>query len=416
VPRVVVNDAIAPRHGDLSVSVNNENTTFRLRAGGVDKDTVYGLPPRTLDLLLIAAAVFEADARVVRGGATRSEFGANWRRAFHFVVPVADAAFWRSEQTALAEMLGFLTGDGYAFEFVARGYSAPRQASLLGFTAPLAKADDVILFSGGLDSLAGAVEALATTDRRIALVTHRSAQKVWPFQKSLREAVSARLPDRVGWGVAFGRLRKPDAAEMTQRSRSFLYGACGFAAAVLTRAERIRFCENGVVSVNLPISRQVIGTMATRTTHPLYLRRLAALLGRVADRPIHVDNPYAWLTKTEVVERLATYGGADLIAASRSCSNVWRRSRRHPHCGCCSQCLDRRFAVLAAGAEAQDPAERYEVDLFLGEREKERDRTMAHDWTRHAVHRLATVSLPEFSQRFAAELGDVVSAYPDRPA
>ena len=41
----------------------------------------------------------------------------------------------------------------------------------------------------------------------------------------------------------------------------------------------------------------------------------------------------------------------------------------HPHCGQCSQCIDRRFAILAAGQEHEDPAEAYKVDLFLGERE-----------------------------------------------
>ena len=35
-----------------------------------------------------------------------------------------------------------------------------------------------------------------------------------------------------------------------------------------------------------------------------------------------------------------------------------------PHCGDCSQCVDRRFAAEASGIEAHDPKERYERDIF----------------------------------------------------
>ncbi len=37
--------------------------------------------------------------------------------------------------------------------------------------------------------------------------------------------------------------------------------------------------ENGIISHNLPISGQVVGTMATRTTHPLSLLLLERFLG-----------------------------------------------------------------------------------------------------------------------------------------
>ena len=37
----------------------------------------------------------------------------------------------------------------------------------------------------------------------------------------------------------------------------------------------------------------------------------------------------------------------------------------NPHCGKCSQCIDRRFAMIAAGQEHNDPDEAYKVNLFL---------------------------------------------------
>jgi len=56
----------------------------------------------------------------------------------------------------------------------------------------------------------------------------------------------------------------------------------------------------------------------------------------------------------------------------------------HPHCGQCSQCLDRRFAVLAAGQGQEDPEEAYKVDLFSGSRPPGPDREMALAFIRSA--------------------------------
>jgi hypothetical protein len=56
----------------------------------------------------------------------------------------------------------------------------------------------------------------------------------------------------------------------------------------------------------------------------------------------------------------------------------------HPHCGHCSQCIDRRFAVLAAGQENEDPAEAYKVELFTDERPPGPDREMSLAYVRSA--------------------------------
>ena len=59
-------------------------------------------------------------------------------------------------------------------------------------------------------------------------------------------------------------------------------------------------------------------------------------------------------------------------------------STQHPHCGLCSQCIDRRFAVLAAGLEQDDPIEGYKVDLFTGERPAGPGRELALAYVRSA--------------------------------
>ena len=409
-PRVVVNAAAPAGPNDLRVVINEQLPTFMLRPVGIPKNIIYRMSPRTFDLLLLAAAVFTADSLTRRGGSVRSEMGSKWYRDFRFVVPVRDPEFWRSAQEPLVETLGFLTGDRFDFTFVPRAHDVLRQGDLdLGRPAEV---DQVILFSGGLDSLAGAFETLSSTDDRLLLVTHRSASKIASLQKTLVGKLRRDSPKRITWVPVRGHLIGQETRETTQRSRSFLYAALGYAAATLVGLPRIRFYENGIVSLNLPINRQVVDTMATRTTHPLFLHRLEGLLSLVAESPITVENPFANLTKTEVVARLRDLGGSDLIEATTSCSSVRPRRREKPHCGSCSQCLDRRFAVLACGVENHDPPGRYEVDVLLGSRDHERDQTMAHDWTRHAARHLARMSPQAFWEKFAAELADLAAARP----
>ena len=71
---------------------------------------------------------------------------------------------------------------------------------------------------------------------------------------------------------------------------------------------RIRFYENGVVSINLPISPQVVGGRATRTTHPQVLNGFAEIFSTICQKPFAVENPFRWLTKAEVVKTIRDRG------------------------------------------------------------------------------------------------------------
>jgi hypothetical protein len=108
--------------------------------------------------------------------------GADWRRSFRFVVPVRNPAFWnrREVSDALRSALDFLSEDDYAFEFEKAKTPAPFQDYLgLGDENgdTTFNADEVVLFSGGLDSLAGAIEELSS-GKHVALVSHHSSSKL----------------------------------------------------------------------------------------------------------------------------------------------------------------------------------------------------------------------------------------------
>ena len=284
--------------------------------------------------------------------------------------------------SALVETLSFLSDNEYQFEFrpienppPVEGYFTFSGAEATRFTP-----DEVILFSGGLDSFAGTVQELVTHGKKVALVSHRSASKIHLVDQ-LRSRFGA---DRVFHIPVWANLDGSLGGEATHRTRSFLFAALGVVTAQLLDRHRIFFFENGVVSLNLPQVAQVVGARATRTTHPQVLAGFRRLLAEVLGGPFDVSNPFEWMTKAEVIERISANGCSDLIRHTRSCTRVHDMTTLHPHCGQCSQCVDRRFAVLAAGQEHEDPEEAYKVDLFLGERPAGLDRELVLAFVRSA--------------------------------
>jgi hypothetical protein len=201
--------------------------------------------------------------------------------------------------------------------------------------------------------------------------------------------------------------------ETSQRSRSFFFVALGAVVARIVGTNRIRLYENGIVSVNLPIAENVIGARATRSTHPSVIAGVNQLLASLFDDPIAVENPYALLTKTEVVKRIEAHGCVDLIPQTVSCSRVYQIETDRPHCGECTQCLGRRFAVLSAGLEQHDPEHGYRVRLFVDERREGTRRALAVSYIELArgLDRLAP---RDFLARFGVELSRALADMPGR--
>lgn len=364
------------------LDLHGKSANVRLRISDISRRLLANIPDILVDLLEVASYVYAADSALPRGGRADAQMGSRWRRNLRFVIPVRLPDRWNSDpvSTALVETLSFLSEDSYKFEFRSI-VDPPAVAEYLEFQDAANTAftpDVVILFSGGLDSLAGTVDELVAHRKKVALVSHRSASKIAGAQTHLVDQLHARFgADRILHIPVLINLDGSVGRESTHRTRSFLFAALGAVTARLFDRDRIRFFENGVVSLNLPPVAQVVGARATRTTHPQVLSGFRRVLSELLGHDFDVDNPFAWMTKAEVVERASANGCAGLIRHTRSCTRVHEMTTLHPHCGQCSQCIDRRFAVLAAGQEEEDPSEAYKVDLFKGERPAGPDREMA---------------------------------------
>ncbi|MEX1042888.1 MAG: 7-cyano-7-deazaguanine synthase [Pirellulaceae bacterium] len=364
---------------------------------------------RIADLLDIAAYVYAADGNTERGHAgVDTEGNQTWSRSFHFVIPVVDIEFWGNGAVGseLAQLLGRLSNDRFHFDFVDRPSELRQQIFQYGEDNewPFLNPERVLLFSGGLDSLAGAVET-AAAGTNLVLVSHRSTPTMFKRQKDLLRRLQEAYPavQILHIPVALNLKKKLQSREPTQRTRSFLFACLAAAVAKSTNADGIRFFENGVVSVNLPVADEVVGARASRTTHPRTLHDFQSFLRRVLEKDIVVDNPFFWNTKKDIVAKVARSKDPQMIALSRSCAHSRFTPNSTWHCGTCSQCIDRRIAVIAAEAEAFDEASDYEVDVFTGPRKEGYEQNMALDYVRLAKD-LNDAGVDGISHRFSDEI------------
>jgi 7-cyano-7-deazaguanine synthase in queuosine biosynthesis len=302
-------------------------------------------------------------------------------------------------------MLSRLSTDVFAFEFRPMEVTVEKQLYFENSSDvdwPFYDAERVLLFSGGLDSLAGAAET-ASAGNGLVLVSHRPVSTQSRRQRELFAALRTlfpvpmiHVPVWINKDEAMGR-------EPSQRTRSFLYCSLGAIVAASVRAGGVRFFENGIVSLNLPVADEVLRARSSRTTHPQTLDDFRRFFSLVLDRELAVDNPYIFFTKTEVVERIVQRGASRLVGLTCSCAHQGLfQSKTRWHCGTCSQCIDRRVATLAAGLRNEDTADDYVVDVFSGPRKEGYERNMAVNYVRHGVE-LARMSEEEIATRFNLE-------------
>lgn len=356
---------------ELDVSPNADPA----RRIGFETDAVAApllddLPDVVADALELAVYLYCADRLVRRGGSNAPRgMGSDWQRDFQFRIPVRQLEVWQKPRVhdALVEVLSFLSGDRFEFLFEQARSPLPLEP-YLGFSdrnAQVIHPERVVLFSGGLDSLAGVARDVVGGNGSAILVTHHSASITINLQNALAKAIGERTsrgqtfyaPVRVRRGV-----EKP--LEHSQRLRSFLFATLGMTYARMFGVKSVQFYENGVTSFNLPIAEHVLGTRASRTTHPRVLAGYDKFFSALLEDEVRFTNPFLWQTKSDIVKTIAEFGCADLIALTTSCASVRNLSMTGVQCGICSQCVERRVAMAAAGLENIERP--YQCDMFLG--------------------------------------------------
>jgi 7-cyano-7-deazaguanine synthase in queuosine biosynthesis len=298
------------------------------------------------DLLSVASAVFAADLACKRGRCEQIT------RQISLTIPVVNHAAFQGLRDDICYALYVLSHDAWHLHFTPRA----------GFPEPTSRWSStqngkVLLFSGGLDSLAAAVR-FAATDDYLQLVSHVTGnQVVARAQVELFDYLQVSFPgrlDRLAVRVG-GRSHRDypfpadNDREETERTRSFLFLAL---AAIAARRRGFRdvvlIAENGQMAIHLPLTAARISAFSTHTAHPEFVELAARIFSGLLSFEIRIENPFLYLTKAEVLTELVQSHG-EIIPKTVSCWKASRLRGGKSHCGFCIPCLVRRIALESHG-------------------------------------------------------------------
>lgn len=342
-----------PQHGGREVRYPQGREHLSRRLG-------VSLPDLSADLVDIANSAFVADRLVKREG--------RWLRRLHLSVPVRQTEVWRRREVeeSLCELLALYTEDAWSFDF--KAWTAAKPAVPLQGNLPFGPHRAAVLFSGGLDSLAGLVRDLEEDKSPLAVVSHVSNSRLLHKQRTLIKSLVDR--SRVRLDPVFVPLRihrgkgNYNTNERSQRTRGFLFGCLGSAAALLVGANELRIYENGVGAINLPLTPAQLGAQSTRSTHPLAVRGLEHFLKLIFEREFRISLPCLFHTKAEMCRMLADSRWRDMAVKTVSCDGYPPRHSLGEQCGVCTSCLLRRQALWLADFCEDSITRRYRHDVL----------------------------------------------------
>lgn len=394
----------------LKLELGEGKDRIHLKSSDIKKMFTDNLSPVMKDLVEIATYVYVSGQLTTRGGIKEFEYGAKWYRHFEMIVPVRELNVWNEQKELLEQILEFVSGERYTFEFLEKTIDDNSYFDFKEGLKPEEDYTDVVLLSGGLDSFTGAMEEIALKHKTI-FVSHQPETKVTSLQNNVFKYVEehsnrGKMPFHVPVKIFKG--GKYVTKDTNQRNRSFLFAALGAMVADCLGLDEVKFYENGIISCNLPFDRQTYQAQRTRSTHPKFLKQMDQLLSNILGHDFRFCNPFFTKTRSEVVNRLLDLQHQDGIGKTRSCASSrycygWR------HDGTCSQCVDRRFATLANDCLDYDIWDDYRLNIFTDELEKTQERTIVYNYTAMAQRISKIPDSHRFSDEYSSDLIEIVN-------
>jgi len=294
------------------------------------------------DLLNIALGVYTADQIISRNSGFQ-----NWSRYFKLFLPVTSLKEWESVKDDFQNLLSFLSGDKWEINFrkIKSSYK-PNSAKRLNKD----KIDVVSLFSGGLDSYISAIDLLETK-KKPAFVSHYKGGQENKVQKQMYGVLQKQYGKNSFEGIQFyvqpNQKHKQAVKENTSRARSFLFLCLGITIAN-GYGDKVGLIipENGLISLNVPLTSTRLSSHSTRTTHPYYLATFSSIIHKLGIEN-RLANPYQFLTKGEMMlncenQSLLKKTYKDTLSCSHPDNSRFKGKTPGMHCGYCVPCIIRR--------------------------------------------------------------------------
>lgn len=353
----VINDNDAFKIDDAYINYNIENNdifTYTFWNNNFEKLPQFFLAAG-LDLFYISLAVFGVDRILSRDSTTDS-----WTRNIKLFLPVIEVEKWEKNKHLLEEILTFLSGDIWLVEFRERELTELEKKiknKVENSTREKIDINKICMFSGGLDSFIGSIDLMEQDKSNdIFFVSHYGGGKgVIEYQKVLIQSMISQfcLDEDNFW--SFYAAAK-NGIENTTRTRSFMFFCHAIIlGTAMNKKIKLIIPENGLISLNIPLTNSRLGSSSTRTTHPYYLEMLQKLIINLGI-DLELENPYQFKTKGEmIIECKNSRFLKENIKNTMSCSHPdegrMKGNKETSHCGNCLPCVIRRASILKADIE-----------------------------------------------------------------
>jgi 7-cyano-7-deazaguanine synthase in queuosine biosynthesis len=327
---------------DISLVVNNEyRTILKINPFNCFTKFIIEPAPLSLDILYFTSIIYSIDKLIPRNKSVD-----NWSRDINVTVPVSNVIAWDGAKNELKKALDFLTSDNWIISFckIKRTYFQKKKNIL-----PLnANIDSICLFSGGLDSLIGGIN-LAHEKDSILFISHvdntgASSKIQQPLLKKIKDTYPKKNIEQSRFHIF------ADASnEGTTRGRSILFHGLALFHAMNLGIDKIIAPENGVISINLPLTPSRTCSNSTKTMHPYFLNIFQIALIKLGIN-IKIENPYLLKTKGEMLSECKNHDLIyELATKTLSCSHGGGHTkgwfRDSYNCGYCIPCTIRRASI-----------------------------------------------------------------------
>jgi 7-cyano-7-deazaguanine synthase in queuosine biosynthesis len=203
---------------------------------------------------------------------------------------------------------------------------------------PFKESDTICLFSGGVDSLSGLLNARLKFGEGISGVFVAHNDQNWTI--SIVDKLTKLINQTEN--ISIERIYAPPMGSTGySQLRGFLYCLCGGIYAKLKNSKRIIISECGPTMYQVYFSPFDTITM---TTHPFVLKKAKEITENILQRKIEYVLPFENLTKAEVARIVPTPA---LLPYTHSCIS----QRFGKNDGTCYGCITRRLGLLAANIQ-----------------------------------------------------------------
>lgn len=281
------------------------------------------LPNESKDLLWLSAGLLRVEE-------IADEKLRNSQSDIEIVVSEPDR--WLDVHESIEEILELLLGIRVKVGIVEGHRSSPTEEDSVQV-----KANSVVLFSGGVDSLVGILLAKLLDERLIgAYVGHTAG--VTGVVNRFADGILKKMQVPV-WEYCLQQTRR-----RLYQLRGFAYLISGMVTANAVGANHLDVTECGVTMYQPPLLANDIVTM---TTDPRLIEQTILIARKVLGRSPSVIRPFENLTKAEV---MALCPEPELLGKTHSCVSSQFSCAASSHCGTCWGCLIKECGALVAGA------------------------------------------------------------------